>query len=104
MRSAAAGMDAQRMLLDVSARNIAAAQAAGPQGDFTRLVPKMRIVMRRGTAQAQFAGVRSEPAGDADALTEMVAVMNASRAYQADASLFDIGKQLAQREIELGKA
>jgi len=29
--------------------------------------------------------------------------MNASRAYEADASLFDVGKTLAQRTIDMGR-
>jgi len=33
----------------------------------------------------------------------MVAVLNATRAYEANASVFDIGKRLAERTIEMGK-
>jgi flagellar basal body rod protein FlgC len=38
-----------------------------------------------------------------DAITEMVAVLNAQRAYEADAAVFDAGKRLAERTIETGR-
>jgi len=31
----------------------------------------------------------------------MIAAMNASRAYESDASLFDIGKQLAEKTVDM---
>jgi flagellar basal body rod protein FlgC len=31
----------------------------------------------------------------------MIAVMNASRAYESDASIFDVGKTLAEKTIDL---
>jgi flagellar basal body rod protein FlgC len=34
--AAASGMDAQRAALDVAARNVAAAEAAGPSGEYSR--------------------------------------------------------------------
>ncbi len=44
------------------------------------------------------------PGGDgADALTEMIAVLDAQRAYEANASVFDVGKKLAERTIDLGR-
>jgi flagellar basal body rod protein FlgC len=39
-----------------------------------------------------------------DAITEMVAVLNAQRAYEADAAVFDAGKRLAERTIEAGRS
>ena len=42
--AAASGMDAQRAALDVAARNVAAAEAAGPNGDYARMIPVFRIV------------------------------------------------------------
>jgi flagellar basal body rod protein FlgC len=33
----------------------------------------------------------------------MVAVLDAQRAYEGDASVFDIGKRLAERTIEMGR-
>ena len=101
--SAAAGMDAQRAALDVAARNVAAAQAAGPDGSYARMVPEFTVVTRDGSAQAQFAGTREERGRNVDILTEMIAAMNASRSYEADASLFDLAKTLAQRTIEMGR-
>ena len=102
--SAAAGMDAQRAALDVAARNVAAAEAAGPNGNYGRLVPQFRVVARAdGEAVVDFTGTRSERGTNVDILTEMIAVMNASRAFDSNASLFDAGKTLAEKTIDLGR-
>ncbi|MHB8147408.1 MAG: flagellar basal body rod C-terminal domain-containing protein [Vulcanimicrobiaceae bacterium] len=101
--SAAAGMDAQRAALDVAARNVAAAEAAGPDGSYARMVPQFSVVTRDGAAQARFVGTREERGRNVDILTEMIAAMNASRSYEADASLFDLAKSLAQRTIDMGR-
>ena len=101
---AASGMDAQRAALDVSARNMAAAQAAGPNGDYARLIPQFRILDDGGGgASVEFTGARTEPGKNVDTIAEMIAVMNASRAYEADASLFDVGKTLDERTIDMGR-
>jgi flagellar basal body rod protein FlgC len=104
MDSAAASMDAQRAALDVAARNVAAAEAAGPQGTYARAVPEFRVAESAdGAAVVDFAGTRLERGTNVDMLTEMIAVMNASRAYESGASLFDVGKTLAEKTIELGR-
>jgi flagellar basal body rod protein FlgC len=33
----------------------------------------------------------------------MVAVLDAQRAYEANASIFDVGKRLAERTIDVGR-
>jgi flagellar basal body rod protein FlgC len=99
--AAAAGMDAQRAALDVAARNVAAAEAAGPDGEYPRMIPVFRVAESDGDARVEFAGTRSEPGRNVDILTEMIAVMNASRAYESDASVFDVGKRLAEKTIDL---
>ena len=96
-------MDAQRAALDVSARNVAAAEAAGRNGHFARLVPQFDIEHDDDGTIVQFTGAREERGTSVDIVTEMIAVMNASRAYEADASLFDVGKTLAERTIEMGR-
>jgi flagellar basal body rod protein FlgC len=103
--ASAAGMSAQRSALDVAARNMAAAQAAGPKGSYTRLEPVFRVVRSDDGSdeRVEFAGTRADRATDGDALEEMLAAMNASRAYEADASLFDVGKRLAQQTIDMGR-
>lgn len=103
--AAASGMDAQRAALDVAARNVAAAEAAGPDAGYDRMVPQFRIAEDGDGAQTivQFTGARQERGTNVDILTEMIAVMNASRAYESDASLFDVGKTLAEKTIELGR-
>jgi flagellar basal body rod protein FlgC len=102
--SAASAMDAQRAALDVAARNVAAAEAAGPDGSYARMIPEFRVIDGDdGEARVQFSGSRREPGTNVDILAEMIAVMNASRAYESDASLFDVGKTLAEKTIELGR-
>lgn len=101
--AAASGMDAQRAALDVAARNVAAAEAAGPNGKYGRLVPEFAVVGDDDDAGArvEFTGTHAQRGTNVDILTEMIAVMNASRAYESDASLFDVGKTLAEKTIEL---
>ncbi|HEY0394353.1 MAG TPA: flagellar basal body rod C-terminal domain-containing protein [Candidatus Elarobacter sp.] len=112
---AAGGMDVQRTLLDVAARNVAAAQASTPQHPYPRLVARFAAADPAdafldvpgdddgaGDAATRFAGtVRSGEA--ADALTEMIAVLDAQRAYEANASVFDVGKRLAERTLDVGR-
>jgi flagellar basal body rod protein FlgC len=100
--AAASGMDAQRAALDVAARNVAAAEAAGPDGSYARMVPLFRIDdWDGGDARVEFTGTRTEGGTNVDILTEMIAVMNASRAYDSDASIFDVGKRLAEKTLDL---
>ena len=99
--SAASAMDAQRAALDVAARNVAAAEAAGPNGEYARLIPVFRVAGDEGDVRVDFAGTRTESGRNVDILTEMIAVMNASRSYESDASIFDVGKRLAEKTLEL---
>jgi flagellar basal body rod protein FlgC len=102
--AAAAGMDAQRAALDVAARNVAAAEAAGPDGAYPREIPQFRVATGDdGESYAAFGGTYTQPGHNVDMLTEMLAVMNASRAYESDAALFDTGKTLAEKTIEMGR-
>lgn len=88
---AARGMAAQRALLDLDARNVAAAQAATPGHPYQRLVAHLVDGV---------VDVTTEP-GSGDALTELIATLDAQRAYEADASIFDIGKRLAERTLDI---
>lgn len=95
-------MDAQRAALDVAARNVAAAEAAGQNGEYARMVPLFEVAESdAGEPRVEFTGTRIEQGTNVDILTEMIAVMNASRAYESDASIFDVGKRLAERTIDL---
>jgi flagellar basal body rod protein FlgC len=49
-----------------------------------------------------FTGAR-QSAQPIDSISEMINVMDAQRAYEADASAFDIGKRLFERTIDLGR-
>ena len=100
---AARGMNAQRTMLDLDARNVAAAQAAIPGHPYQRLVA--HLVETPDDAIGDDDGgspiaVSSEP-GTGDALTELIATLDAQRAYEADASIFDIGKRLAERTLDI---
>jgi flagellar basal body rod protein FlgC len=128
LRSASAGMDAQRSALDLAARNVAASEADGTA--FERLVPRYAVASDASDGNAVGDGYEppedpeADDGGDAtsdaelpvrylgattvrgvapDAVTEMVAVLDAQRAYDADASMFDAGKRLAERTIEMGR-
>ncbi len=104
LATAASGMDAQRAALDVEARNVAAAEAAGPKGSYPRLIADFRLVQADGRSpQVVYAGAHVDRGSSVDVLTEMVAVLNATRAYEANASVFDAGKRLAERTIDMGK-
>jgi flagellar basal body rod protein FlgC len=104
LATAASCMDAQRAALDVAARNVAAAEAAGPNASYPRAVPEFRVVETDAGSEVAFAGTRIEHGTNVDIITEMLAVMNASRAYESEAAIFDAGKTLAQRTIDLGRA
>lgn len=101
--AAAAGMDAQRAALDVAARNVAAAEAAGPRGSYARMVPEFRVLESDDGARVSFTGTHVERDSNVNLITEMIAVMNASRAYESNAALFDVGKTLAEKTIDLGR-
>lgn len=104
LKTAASGMEAQRAVLDIEARNVAAAEAAGPKGSYARAVPDFQVVQTQDDApQVSVTGSHVQPGTSVDTITEMVAVLNASRAYEANASIFDIGKRLAERTIDMGK-
>jgi len=101
---AANGMDAQRAALDIAARNVAAAEAAGPKGSYARLVPQFRLIERGGAREVTVSGAATEQDTHVDILTEMVCVLNASRAFEANASVFDLAKRLAERTIDVERA
>ena len=93
LASGAAGMARQHEMLEISARNVAAAQASSPAHEYHRLVAEFM------DDESEFR-VRetNEPV---DALTEMVSMLDAQRSYEADATIFDVGKRIAERAIDL---
>lgn len=104
LSASAAGMEAERMALDVDARNVAAAET----GDaFERLVPRFVVAAQDsddGEPFVRFAGTTTQQGEGVDAITEMVAVLNAERAFEADAAVFESGKRLAERTIDVGRS
>jgi flagellar basal-body rod protein FlgC len=125
LETASAGMDAQRAALDLAARNVAASETDGRH--FERLVPRYAVAPQSddvatpdayeppdpsddgdpdgsdGAAPIRYVGAIAERGVDVDAITEMVSVLDAQRAYEANASVFDIGKRLAERTIDMGR-
>lgn len=116
---AADGMGVQRTNLDVAARNVAAAQASTPAHPYPRLVAQFASAAAGdgggvdeipdpdagdGDAAPQTRFLGMKPSGEtADALTEMVAVLDAQRAYEQNATIFDVGKRLAERTLQVGQ-
>lgn len=105
---ASSGMQAQRTALNIAARNVAAAKAAGPGGSYEREVPEFALIRDAlggddGAQSIAVTGTHREKGSSVDLLTEMIGVMNASRAYEANASVFDLGKRLAERTIDMGR-
>jgi flagellar basal body rod protein FlgC len=98
---AARGMSAQRTMLDLDARNVAAAQAATPGHPYQRLVAHLVAADDDGDGDAPDPVTVSTEPGTGDALTELIATLEAQRAYEADASIFDIGKRLAERTLDI---
>lgn len=52
-------------------------------------------------AHAVAASEAAGPRGSGDVIVEMVRVLNASRAFEANVAIFQTGKQLAERTIAL---
>ncbi len=105
---AAAGMSLQRDLLDLSARNVAAAQASTPDHPFPRLVADVSggsddDGFDGDDAVPQLSGVHRER-GSGDPLTELIAVLDAQRAYESDATLFDTGKRIVERTLDVERS
>ena len=133
MGAAASGMKAQRAAMDVEARNVALAQTGDVRHPAHGFVPQFASVLAASDADlpgpaapdtaiearmdesdgsaagddaqgavVAFAGVRPS-LQPIDSIGEMVSVLDAQRAYEADASVFDVGKRLIQRTIEMGR-
>ena len=96
---------------------VAAAQASTPDHPYPRLVAHLTAtpagerdpfdpVPAFGDDEPDESAplLRTSAGGDsADALTEMIAVLDAQRAYEANAGVFDVGKKLADRTLDVGR-
>jgi flagellar hook protein FlgE len=128
--AASSGMQAQRLAMDVEARNVALAQTGDPHHPVHGLVPDFANVLASSGvtgdsdepdfandanfngddsagdgasgAAVTFAGAHAS-AAPIDSISEMINVLDSQRAYEADASIFDIGKRLAERTIDMGR-
>ncbi len=56
-----------------------------------------------GALPVRYLGAQRQTGSAPDAISEMVAVLDAQRAYDANASVFDVGKRLAERTIDMGR-
>ena len=94
---AASAMDAQRHALDIFARNVAAAQIAGKDG-FTRFEP---VMATNAEGAPYMDGTRAQHVPAGSIVTEMLAMMQAQRAYEGDATMFSLSKHLAEQTIAI---
>lgn len=105
LAAGASGMERQRTLLELSARNVAAAQASTPGHGYHRLVADFEDDV---ASQDSVFDDESDPhirdsSEPVDALTEMISMLDAQRSYEANASIFDVGKRIAERAIDLDR-
>ena len=114
-RLAGSGMDAQRVVLDVTAENIAGADAWTPRGVYRRRVAELSLDDRfgglvrarvresaepvrwrydPGSPRAERAGVHRGfvALSPVDTVAEMVVLLNAERNYEADAAVLGVVK------------
>jgi flagellar basal-body rod protein FlgC len=123
--AAASGMQAQRAAMDIDARNVALAQTGDVRHPAHGLIPQFSTALSSqpgdadpgiGAIEAQMGDASPEDAGGVvaftgvrtstapiDSISEMISVLDAQRAYEADASVFDAGKRLFQRTIDMGR-
>jgi flagellar basal body rod protein FlgC len=92
---AAQAMATQRSALEYLARNVAAASVSDANG-YERFVPQIHA---DGEQLKLVVHTQHHAAGGN--VTEMLAVLDAQRAYEADASLFATGKRLVERTLDL---
>ncbi|MGH7659502.1 MAG: flagellar basal body rod C-terminal domain-containing protein [Vulcanimicrobiaceae bacterium] len=98
---AAQGMARERTMLELAARNVAAAQASTPEHEYHRLVADFVDNADFSDDLEPHVHETNEPV---DALAEMVSMLDAQRSYEADASIFDVGKRIAERTMDLGRS
>lgn len=106
LSAGAAGMERQRTLLELSARNVAAAQASTPGHVYHRLVADFENdvdFQDRSPFDDDAEPHVRETNEPVDALTEMISMLDTQRAYEANASIFDVGKRIAERAIDLDR-
>jgi flagellar basal-body rod protein FlgC len=128
--AASSGMQAQRAAMDIQARNVALAQTGDARHPAHGLVPDFATVLSAsggpgdGDEIADVAALESQLSDSADesnagaavtftgahassapidSITEMINVLDSQRAYEANASVFDIGKRLSERTIDMGR-
>ena len=96
---AAQALEVQRSTLDMLARNVAAAQVAGHSG-FIRFLPR---ITTDASGAPKICGVQTQHVASGSIVTEMLAMMQAQRIYEGDATLFSLSKHLAEATIAMGR-
>ncbi|MGH7329602.1 MAG: flagellar basal body rod C-terminal domain-containing protein [Polyangiaceae bacterium] len=100
LAAGAQGMARERAMLEIAARNVAAAQASTPAHEYHRLVAEFQDDADFDADEGVHVVQTGEPV---DALSEMVSMLDAQRGYEASASIFDVGKRIAERTIDLDR-
>lgn len=122
MRSAASGMYAERFRMDVTASNIANAQSVkiGGQDPYRRRFVVLESsdegvrvrAVEEDDGPLRMASEPGNPLADADGfvyysnvdpISEMVAMISASRAYEANVAAFNSAKGMARAALDIGK-
>ena len=123
MRLSSAGMAVERFRMDVTAGNLASADVVAKRG--TPAFARQLVEVEGGPSGPRVVGTRDAPGGtrsvampdspEADAqgnvqmtnvnpVTEMVDMMGATRAYEANVKAFNAAKGMAKSALEIGKA
>ena len=123
MRLSAAGMAVERFRMDVTAGNLASADVIAKKGEkpFARKLvevsggPDGPHILRTLDAEDGVRPMHMPESEDADAdgnvwvtnvnpVKEMVDMMGATRAYEANVKAFNAAKSMAKSALEIGKA
>ena len=123
MRTSSAGMAVERFRMDVTAGNLASADVVARRGApaFARQLVDVeggpdgpRIIGTRDDANGtKTVSMPDSPEADADGnvrmtnvnpVVEMVDMMGATRAYEANVKAFNAAKGMARSALEIGKA
>ena len=123
MRLSSAGMEVERFRMDVTSGNLASADVVAKKG--TKAFARQLVDVTGGPDGPRILGMRDDPHGtkevempdspeadergkvqmtDVNPVAEMVDMMGATRAYEANVKAFNAAKGMAKSALEIGKA